>query len=342
MRTRTDIRTWARSALLALFVMTGGACLHAQDAVFSEPASAALSLNPAMAGVLHDVDAQLVHRTRRIPIGTPYRTVYAGVDGCLHRGKEQGAVEAGRLAGGIHFRSDNSQALRSTEFAAVLAYHVPLTQNSSLGAGLSLGLLQTVQGDVDGQWGSQYNGLRYDANLPSYETLDATRHTGVDMGGGMLYALRWNEGREERQSHFIVGLSAAHLSRPQLFGNGPQDRIPVRWSLFATSRILLAGAMNWISPEAYVFKQGPRQLLIAGGSFGHVFGSPVSFQNAAVQVEVELGAAYRSDDAILAKLRVGWSAFSVTMVYDIPSGGPDHSNSATEIALGYALNKVRK
>ena len=342
MSTRADMGTWARPALLALLLLAGGSCLHAQDAVFSEPSSAALSLNPAMAGVLHDVDAQLVHRTRRIPIGTPFRTVYAGVAGCLHRGKEQGAVESGRLAGGIHFRSDNSQALRSTEFAADLAYHVPLTRNSSLGAGLSLGLLQTIQGDVDGQWGSQYNGLRYDANRPSQETLDATRHTGVDMGGGLLYSLRWNEGRQERQSHFIAGFSAAHLSRPQLFGNGPQDRISVRWSLFARSRMLLAGAMNWISPEAYVFKQGPSQLFIAGGSFGHVFGSPVSFQNEAVQVEVELGAAYRSDDAILAKLRVAWSAFSVTMVYDIPSGGPDHANSATEIALGYALNKEKK
>ena len=342
MITRSDIGTWLRLPLFALMLLAGWSCLHAQDAVLSEPSSASLSLNPAMAGVLHDLDAQLVHRTRRIPVGTPFRTVYAGVAGCLYRGKAQGAVEAGRLAGGIHFHSDKSQALRSTEFAADLAYHVPLTRNSSLGAGLFLGLLQTMQGDADGQWGSQYNGLRYDANRPSYETMDATRHTGVDLGGGMLYALHWNEGRQERQSHFIAGFSAAHLSRPQLFGNGPQDRISVRWSLFATSRVLLAGAMNWVSPEAYVFKHGPSELLIAGGSFGHVFGSPVSFQNAAVQVEVELGAAYRSDEAILAKLRVAWSAFSVTMVYDIPAGGPDPANSATEIALGYTLNKAKK
>ena len=340
MRSRGDIADLLREVALVCAVgsVLGG---QAQDAVLSSPTSAPLLLNPAMAGALHDVEANLAHRDQRNGSGPPFRTIMAGVDGVVRIGKGSDPETSGKFGAGVNLLNDKTNALRTTGFGLDVAYHVPLTRFSTVGAGVSVGYLQTMQGAADGQWASQYNGYDHDPDRPSGESFGNIRHAAMDLGGGVVYAMKWGGGRTERSSGFHAGLSALHLGRPQLLGDAADDRIAVRWALFGQGKVMLNAGKNWLSPEAQLFKQGPSILVIAGGSLGHLFGPSRSFQNEAIQVEVELGAAYRSDQAILAKLRIAWSAFAISLVYDIPSGGPDPAHSATGIALGYALDKAR-
>lgn len=322
-------------ACTAAFMLVS-AVTFAQDAMFSDPATAPLGLNPALAGAVYDLQATLVQRTQRNPVGDPFRNLAAGLHGCVKQGKEQGTTSGGRFGAGIQFRSDRTTALNTTQVAIDLAYHVPLTRNSSVGAGLQAGLLQHVLGDPEGQWGSQYDGLQYDPSIPSGEASVRNRHSALDLGGGLVYALYWGGGRDAVQNRFTAGFSGQHLARPQLFADPAQDRIAIRWTGFAQARLLLGKPTNYLAPAAYFFAQGPSSMVLAGGAFGHVFGAARSFQNEAMQVKVELGASWRSDGAVVAKLVVCWSAFSVALAYEVPTGSTMALKSATEVALGYA------
>ena len=308
----------------------------AQDAVFSDPAAAPLGLNPALAGAMIDLQATLVQRTQRNPICDPFRTLAAGVHGCLKRGKEQGTTSGGRFGAGIQFGTDRTTVLNTTQVAVDLAYHVPLARNSSVGAGLQAGLLQYVQGGPAGRWGSQYDGLQYDPSIPSGEPPVDAKHTAIDLGGGVVYVLQWGDPRDVSHSRFTAGFSGQHLGRPQLFDDPTQGRMAIRWAVFAQARLLLGKPTNYLTPAVYFFAQGPSSVVLTGGSFGHVFGAAKSFQNEAVQVKVELGASWRSDGAVVAQLAVRWSAFSVSLAYDVPTSGTTALKSASEVALGYA------
>jgi len=320
---------------MAFMLLASG--IQAQDAVFSDPATAPLGLNPALAGAVNDLQVTLVQRTKRNPIGDPFHTLAAGVHGCVKRGKEQGTTSGGRFGAGIQFRSDRTTALNTTEVALALAYHVPVTRNSSVGAGLQVGLLQFVQGGPDGQWGSQYDGLQYDPSIPSGEASVRDRHAALDLGGGVVYALHWGGGRDAVQNRFTAGASGQHLARPKLFADPALGHIAVRWSGFAQARLLLGKPTNYLVPAAYFFAQGPSTMMLAGSSFGHVFGPAKSFQNEAVQVKVELGASWRSDGAVVAQMAVRWSTFSISLAYDVPTFSTMARKSATEVALGYAM-----
>lgn len=331
----------ARRCLVASTVLVTLA-LHAQDVVLSSPASVPLMLSPAMAGALNDLEAQAVHRDQVNGLSAPFRTVMVSVDGVLRFGQGRPAETSGKFGIGLYAVSDKTSALRSTGAGVDVAYHVPLSRFSTLGAGLSVGLLQVRQGTADGQWASQYNGFEYDPDLPSGESFGKIHHTAMDLGGGLQYMRRWGGTREKRPSEFCAGIAGQHLGRPRLLSNGAQDRMAMRWSVFGKGRMMLAGERNWLSSEAFFIQQGPGTLVIAGGAFGHVFGAPTIFQNAAIQVDVELGAAYRNDNAVLAMLKVAWKSYSISMVYDIPAGGMEASRSATEIALSYMLAPKRR
>lgn len=322
--------------------MLVSAVTFAQDAVFSDPATAPLGLNPALAGAVYDLQATLVHRTQRNPIGDPFRTLAAGLHGCVKQGKEQGTTSGGRFGAGIQFKSDRTTALNTTQVAIDLAYHVPLTRNSSVGAGLQAGLLQHVLGGPEGQWGSQYDGSQYDPSITSGEASVDAKHTAIDLGGGVVYALHWGGGRDAMQNRFVAGFSGQHLARPQLFKDPAQDRMSIRWAGFAQAQLLLGKPTNYVAPAAYFFAQGPSSIVLAGGAFGHVFGAAKSFQNGSVQVRVELGASWRSDGAVVAQLAVRWSAFSVALAYDVPTASTMAFKNATEVALGYAAEPEQR
>lgn len=317
-------------------VMLVSSVTFAQDAVHSDPRAAPLGLNPALAGAVYDLQATLVQRTQQNPIGDPFRTLAAGVHGCVKHGKDQGTTAGGRLGAGIQFRSDRTTALNTTQVALDMAYHVPMTRNSSVGAGLQFGFLQLLQGGPDGRWGSQYDGLQYDPSLPSGEAAVDAKHTAIDLGGGVVYVLQWGDPRNAIKNRFTTGFSGQHLGRPRLFKDPAQDRMSIRWTGFGQARLLLGKPTNYLAPAAYFFAQGPRNMVLAGGAFGHVFGAERSFQNEAIQVKVELGASWRSDGAVVVRMAVRWSAFSVALTYDVPTAGTMALKSATEVALGYA------
>jgi type IX secretion system PorP/SprF family membrane protein len=259
----------ASSYAMALMLIANG--VFAQDVVFSEPITAPLTLNPAWAGAVNDMEANLVQRTQQNPLGDPFRTLAAGFASSLKSKSESNA--AGRSGVGVQLVSDRTSAMNTTQIALSFAHHVAITRNSSVGVGLQGGLLQTAQNGADGQWGSQYDGLQYDSSIPSGEASIRNKHTALDLGGGVVYAVHWGVGRDAVQNRFTAGISGQHLARPQLFSDPAQDRIAVRWAAFTQARLLLGKPTNYLAPAAYFFAQGPSNIAIVGGAFGHVFGA---------------------------------------------------------------------
>jgi type IX secretion system PorP/SprF family membrane protein len=340
------MKPWATISGLsfALCFAAAGSSIRAQDAVFSQQDLIPLALNPAFAGAVDDIGAHLIHRSQWSSIGDPFRTTGATFDTRLGRNRQTTSAHAGQLSLGVSFLSDHAGAMKTTRADLAVAYHVFLTPNSIIGAGITTGLLQTVMDGASGEWASQYDGIRYDPALPSGEAADTRGHNAFDLGGGLLYTL-WatGQGVPDDRSSLNIGLSGQHLGRPAISADGT-DRLPVRWSAFINGRWKFGRSQTYIDPGAYYHRQGPGSQLLAGSYIGHRFGPQRAFQNEAIQLCVQLGAFYRLDDAVVAKALFQWDAYSLGMAYDITVSSLARTNSgkgAAEIVLCYDLRTAR-
>jgi|GEM_PF-372513 len=317
---------------------------QAQDAIFSQQELTPLNLDPALAGAVDDIGAHLIHRSQWSSITDPFRTTGATLDARLGRNKQTSSAHAGKMGLGVSFLSDHAGAMKTTCADMALAYHVFLTPNSTFGAGITAGLLQTVMDQANGEWASQYDGIRYDPGLSSGEAADTRGHSALDLGGGLLYTL-WatDRGMPDDRSSLNIGVAGQHLGRPAITADG-MDRIPIRWSAFINGRWKFGQSQTYLDPGAYYYRQGPASQLLVGSYIGHRFGPSRVLQNDAVQLCMQLGAFYRIDDAVVAKALFQWDAYSMGMAYDITVSSLASTNSgrgAAEIVLCYDLRTAR-
>jgi type IX secretion system PorP/SprF family membrane protein len=317
---------------------------NAQDALLSQPGAMPLQLTPAAAGMDHDRAASLVHRQQWVPHSSPFSTSGFAYDTRLKTSPDNDKTFRGGFGAGIAFLHDRAGApeLRTTDLQLDLAYHLPIDAYSSVGAGLQGGFRQQVMDAAQGQWGSQYDGQRYDASLPSGEQLQERRFR-PDVGLGVVYSFR-RMPQPMRHSNTLevkAGMGIFHAARPDFSFAGEVDRLPRRYSAFVTPIIGIGRSDLQLRPAAYLNIQGTSSQLFAGLSVRKYFGEKGFVGEEERRPAIAIGAYSRNGEAAVALVEAEWGEYAIGISYDVPVRmlGPVAPYNAMEVSLRYRITR---
>lgn len=291
----------------------------AQDVHFSHMEYSPLTLNPALAGANSPMQGIINYRSQWNSVAIPYKTIAASFDARFNENKRG---KKGIIAGGINFFNDQAGDLKVTTNTVnlSLAYHLILDRTSTLGLGLNTGFGQRSIDPNGGRWGSQYDGMAYNAAIASGETFNSANFTFVDAGAGIVYTYKKNQGyiTQNDQRAFNLGFAAYHVNTPGFsFIDKNSEQLYVRWSAFANAIIGIQNTRGSVLPGVYFQRQKSSMEIMYGlyckynlneGSKVTGFNKPMSLQ---------IGIFNRFKDAMVGKFLFEWDQYSAGFAYDI-------------------------
>jgi type IX secretion system PorP/SprF family membrane protein len=269
-----------------------------------------LATNPANTGFLPEGDYRLGinYRNQWASVMTiPYKTMSAFGDVQLLQNKS----ENGWLGvGGLILRDvAGSGNLTSTKLYGSVAYHQMLNLGSLLSLGFNVGWANKRINTANLTFPSQWNGKFFDVKQTGLAPqLDRTNISYLDIQAGLNYAYFPNE-----NTYFNMGFSTAHINRPResFFDSktGVDNRIPVRHTAFINGSFKLND--QWIiNPNSYFSLQAK--------SYEWVLGANAHYNLSGDGTNVLIGGLYyRSNDAVIPMVGLGYKDYTVTFTYDV-------------------------
>ena len=290
-----------------------------QDIHFSQLEFSPLTLNPALAGANSPMQGIINYRNQWNSVAVPFKTVAASFD---MRFNERKRDKKGIIAGGINFFNDQAGDLKvnTNNVNLNLAYHLILNRQSTLGIGLYSGYGQRFIDPANGRWGIQFDGFNYDAALPSQETINNSTFSFMDVGTGLLYAYRKNQGYSTQNNHLNIniGFSAFHLNRPNYsyLGNN-MERLMTRYAAFVNADIGIPRTKNSILPGIYFQRQGNSSEMLFGGYYKYTISEGSRATGFTRPLSLSLGLFSRFRDALVGKILFDYDQYSIGFAYDI-------------------------
>lgn len=319
-------------------IATGMLSLMAQDVHFTNQMMFPLLYNPALSGLNADLNAVLAYRNQWRFISSPFKTIGASVDGRIHT-SPKGHI----FSGGLMLFTDNVSTvkLKTNQFALSFAYHLKL-EKGSIGVGLYGGGLQRSIDFSQARWGNQYDGLDYNASLPSNEVVANNRFFAGDIGSGIVYTYSEQEKYEinDRYIGVKLGYGAFHLSRPNTdFLMNGSARIPIRHSVFSQVQFGIKGVPVLFEPMIIVNYQYPNAEPI------YSLMGKYHLKTDKDLVIIGAGIFVRHEDALSPAFYFEMKNIGLGFNYDINTFGINKtikSKGAMEFFLTYKMNKKLK
>jgi type IX secretion system PorP/SprF family membrane protein len=318
-----------------LFFFLGAIRLgFAQDLHLSQPDLQSLVVSPALCATNATFEAQGTYRQQWLAAGAPFQTQLLSV----HARSKKVRPNEGYLGLGLQVQRDlAAQSLSNSALRVNLAYHLPLSRNAFVSAGINLGFGQRTF-EPSGQWGGQYNGLSFDANvLPSISLQNRYAFTYLDAGLGFAYAYSRGVVREKTLSKVQLGFGAHHLNKPGFSFLDANARLQPRIALLAQAEFSLASVHSAVEPLLFYQFQSPAQELLIGCAYKqYLKGGPYS-RVSNVQ-SVGFGLFTRFQDAMVLQFKLQIRQLKLACAYDITvssfAKGP-RLQSAFELQLNY-------
>ena len=287
-----------------------------QDIHFSQMIYSPLTLNPALAGANHDMQAIINYKSQWQTVASPYKTMAASFDMRMRKLK----MKKGFWAAGINFFNDQAgdAKLNTTNVNLSVAYHVFLTGHSTLGGALITGGGQKSIKPGDLTWGNQFDGVNYNSALPTGENFANSNFSFFDIGAGLVYTYKKSErymtGNDQRTIN--AGAAIYHVNRPNnSFIN--DEKLQMRGTGFVTATIGLGNSHLSVVPALYYNRQGTNQEILAGSYLKKVFSEESHYTNLMHASAVSLGVFYRNKDAVIVKGMFEKGNYSAGIAYDV-------------------------
>lgn len=333
---------FGRQRALSLLIAGSIACVaaFAQDVHFTQCDMQPLLQSPAMAGIGHSMRGVLQYRNQWASVTTPFTTAAFNFDMQLR--KKPG--KAGFLAIGVNFFSDKAgdAKLRSAQGGLALAYHIKTGQNSTIGAGLFGGFGQRSIDPSGLQWGAQYDGNGYNAQLASGESFAAGSFSFVDLGLGGAWHYSNTAGENdvvaEQSPQATIGFGYFHVTRPTYTFLGTQEQLYAKLVLHGNARIPLGEGLVAVVPGFQYSKQGPSSEFIASAMFRFVLSPTSKITGINKGSALSLGPVLRAKDAIALAALVEAGRMAVGLSYDLNTSDlsrASHGNGAFEITVRF-------
>lgn len=305
---------------ILIFIFSVGCSIgvSAQDFHYSLFTMAPLTLNPAMTGNFTG-DLRIVnnYRTQWGSVSKPYSTFSFGGDMPLKK-KDKKKSSPDFFAIGLNVNVDKagSTSLKNNQGMASFSYNKSL---DGVGAtffslGFQAGINQRSINLGGASWDMQFDGLNYDAALPTGETaLPNDHYLYGDYAAGIGFTSVANE-----RFKISAGASASHLSRPQINFLGGSDRMFMKFGFHFSSQIALGANSNaWLVPAIQYVQQGPARLINAGAGVKYKMQERSHYTSHQNDRSFTIGGMYRLQDAVSAYVRVDIGPIGAAFNYDI-------------------------
>lgn len=293
-------------------------CVYAQDIHFSQTEMTHLLLNPAQAGAESKMRGILNHRNQWSSVASAYVTSALSWDMEI---PNKNKSKKGFSAVGITIFHDKAGDAQMNTFQGNIsyAYHVYLTEKSTLGAGFYGGFAQHSIDFSALQWTSQYDGTSFNSLLPSGETEASNSFSRIDAGAGVHYEY----GKGERymtandQMRYQAGISFFHVNRPKNSFFGSDEKLEMKITGYTSALIGIGNSNFSVGPGIVYFRQGKMSELILGSKFRYSLKDESKYTGFEHAKAISLGAHFRNKDAVIASVFFETGKFSIGVSYDI-------------------------
>ena len=288
------------NGIIALILMPS--MIKAQDPHFSQYYSSPLTLNPSMTGYT-DGDSRFAanYRQQWWSLGSPYTTGTVSYDSkILQKKLDKDVLGFGVLA---LFDESSGGGFKNVNFAASLAYHKSLNEQSKIGAGFQLVYASRFINSEKLNFASQFNGSGFDTNIPSTESFGSLQRDYFDINTGIQYSY------QSDKVDAYAGASLYHIGRPNIsFLKNEMYRLPQRFTAHFGSRITVGENSNKLFFSGIYMQQAGANETNLGVAYGI---------NASDKAIVYGGLWYRIKDAIIPYIGLGYNNFDLGVSYDI-------------------------
>jgi type IX secretion system PorP/SprF family membrane protein len=326
------------SAVLAMVLCQFG---KAQDIHFSQYAETPSIINPALAGVTYNTRVIANYRTQWSSVGTQYQTVGLSFDQTIKFRKLRNNYFA--VAVNVFQDQAGDAKLTTLNPNLGLSYHQKINRQMKLSAGFQSGLFYRTIDVSKLKWGEQYNGVSYDASLPTGEpNIPRGSITSFDVGGGInLNYVRSDKFLSAKNAiRFDAGLSAYHFNVGKSSFINPDENLNTRVCAYFNGDFNIPGTRNAIMPSVLYMYQNPSQEFILGAMFKFIIGDPSTYTANKKPFALSVGGYYRYNDAIIPSLLVQMDKYALGISYDINISSltpATNRNGGFEVMLRYNL-----
>jgi type IX secretion system PorP/SprF family membrane protein len=313
---------------------------HSQDTHFSQFNMSPLTMNPALAGALYDMQASLDYRNQWQSVSAPYRTMAGSFDMRMNKKK----LKKGYWAAGLNFYSDKAGEvqLNTTQVNLSAAYHVRLNDFNTLGAGAQAGFAQRTINMGGIRTGNQFNGNNYDANLPTGETLNSAAVNYLDAGAGLVWTYNNNSGAiqvtDNHDLKFTFGAALFHPNQPAYSFYNDGEKLYMKYVIHGDALVSIPNTNLAVVPGFFYCLQGPSQELYAGSLIRYKLKQDSKYTGRNKGTALSLGAYYRAGDAVAAVMLLEYSNYAIGVSYDVNNSSlqsASHFRGGTEITLRF-------
>ncbi len=316
--------------------------VQSQDIHFSQTWMTPLFLNPAQAGAENWMRGFINYRNQWGSVASPYATSAISFDMQL-QGKEKNS--SGFHGVGVTVFHDNAgDAISITQANLMYAYHVRLSDNSTLGAGLFGGFVQRSL-DLSGlQWMKQFNGSNYDPGLPTGEQVTSTSFSQFDLGAGLHYA--FGKGERYMTANDIIrynaGVAVHHVNRPQNSFYDSGEKLDMKITGYSNALIGIGNSNIAVLPGIIFLSQGKASELIFGSRFRYSLKDESKYTGFEHAAAFSLGVHYRTQDAVITSLLYEVSYYGFGLSYDFNTSGLSNaSNGKGGLELTFRITALK-
>jgi type IX secretion system PorP/SprF family membrane protein len=309
--------------------------VNSQDLHYVQQDITKTLINPSYAGInSEEFSAGIIYRDQWNQYGQTYKTY--GFGGEL-RLKNSAFLK--NVGIGLWFDRDNAGIMQiaTNQLGVSIAYHTKLATQHQFSAGIYAGMLNKTLSNSEMQWESQYNGMYYDANANSNETINKYTQTKPDVGVGGNYKFN-NKNNKGYGQIYQLGVSAYHLNKPDMsYTSINVDPLYIRTVINAKSIIDIPGSMVSINPAITYMMQGPSKEMLL--SLRGIFDLSKSKNRSESNLQLLwAGVHYRAKDAAVLELGMQTFNVAVSFSYDWTVSSlsfTDNRTGAFEISIKY-------
>ncbi|GIV27464.1 MAG: hypothetical protein KatS3mg027_1278 [Bacteroidia bacterium] len=290
--------------------------IYSQDIHFSQYTEAPLYLNPALATVSYDTRAIGYYRSQWAGIDKSYLTYGISFEQAINHLK----LKANHFGIAVNIFYDNAGNGLIKNLIPNLGanYVMKVGDDSKLSLGLQAGVSVKTINSSNFTWDSQFDGFKYNPNLPG-ENTTLTSIARFDMGGGINYHYARSERyiSAEDGAKLDAGVAVYHFTAPKYSFFNTGDKLYMRYIVYFNGDFGIKSAGIALVPSLTYITQGPSKEITSGFMVKYIIKDQSVYTGAKKAMSLSLGAYYRLKDAVIPTILFQFDKWGLGIAYDV-------------------------
>ena len=311
--------------------------IKSQDTHFSQFYNTPLAINPALTGDFNgNLRILTSFRNQWSSISSnPYETFSASGDKIILKKNKIDNY----LAIGLYFLSDKAGVAQFSlnQINLSISYHANLSIHNVISAGIQSGFAQQSINFDKIKWDNQYDGSKYDPNLPSLEPFHNYSLSYFDFATGLQWCYKKGEKyiSANNELNIKAGIAVFHVNQPNISFYSLKDKIPMKLILNGSAQIGISGTKASLDPYLVYAQQGPLKYIVLGAMVREKLVQESVYTGNIKGASVSLGCLYRVGDALIPALYIEMESYAIGFSYDVNAS---RLTKATNTVGGFELS----